>query len=109
MQRTHPHPRSHQPRSSLTRLAVATWIMHINSFEARRAQQQSSGSPLAQDRKLKASHTRLLKHTVCSVYADGGGSPFWGFLIFLEFCSEEYETTIRLGRIALSKHAKREP
>jgi len=48
-------------------------FMHSVSFTMRRAPQQSSGSPLAQNRKLKASDTRLLKHTPCSVFADGLG------------------------------------
>ena len=63
-------------------IAVAAWIIHINSFEPRRSPQQSSGSPLAQNRKLKASHTRLLKHTPYSVYADGWGVLCWDISFF---------------------------
>lgn len=81
--------------------------MHINSFETPRAPHQSSGSPLAQDRKLKASDTRLLKHTVCSIYADGWGYIFRKSHYF--FCSKKFLRDICLNFVerCTQTHAER--
>lgn len=59
---------------------------------------------MAQDEKVKASHTRLLTHTLYSVFAHVWGCFTAGFLFFQQKMLQKIDLSWALAAHALSQH-----